>query len=115
MTAASSSDKTRTFLASDELWQPFLQLVPLVEQSNGSVRLRRFIQEYLAEYRVFWAREAPEIDPTEKFIAWFECDECDQPHRLLPDPSDKRTHAPWGCDVLKARQDRLEKLKESSK
>lgn len=115
MTAASPSDKTRTFLAPDELWLPFLQLVPQVEQSNGSVKLRKFIAEYLDEYRVFWAAEAKEIDPTEKPIAWYECDECDMPHRLLPNPNDPRTHAPWGCSVLKARQDRLDKLKESTK
>jgi hypothetical protein len=115
MTAASPGDKTRTFLAPDELWQPFLQLVPLVEQSNGSVRLRKFIADYLGEYKVFWAPEAPEIDPEEKPIAWYECDECNDVHRVFPNPNDKRTHAPWGCSVLKARQDRLEKLKESTK
>lgn len=116
MTAASpSDDKTRTFLAPDELWKPFLQLVPLVDQSNGSVRLRRFIQEYLDEYRVFWAAEAKEIDPEKKPIAWYECDEHNDVHRLFPNPNDERTHAPWGCSVLKARQDRIEKLKESTK
>jgi hypothetical protein len=115
MTAASPGDKTRTFIAPDELWLPFLKLVPQVEQSNGSVRLRKFIADYLDEYRVFWAPEAKEIDPHEKPVAWYECDECDMPHRLLPDPHDPRTHAPWGCSVLKARQDRQEKLKESVK
>lgn len=115
MTAASPTDRARNFLAPDELWLPFLQLVPLAEKSNASARLRQFVQEYLDDYRVFWAPEAPEIDPEQKPIAWYECDECDQPHRLLPNLADARTHAPWGCSVLKARQDRLDKLKESTK
>lgn len=115
MTAASSTDRARNFVAPDELWFPFLQLVPLVEQSNGSVRLRRFIQEFLDEYKVFWAPEDPKIDPEKKPVAWYECDECNDVHRLIPNPNDERTMPPWGCSVLKARQDRLEKLKESSK
>ena len=115
MTAASPGDKARTFLAPDELWLPFLKLVPLVERSNGSVRLRKFLADYLNEYKVFWAAEAPEIDPEEKPVLWYECDEHNDVHRVFPDPDDARTHAPWGCSVLKSYQDRQEKLKESTK
>lgn len=98
-----ASDKPRTIRAPDEIWLPFLQLAGAAEKLSGSDVVRRQIQAYLDDYRVFWAPEHSNIDPDQKPIAWYECDECDDVHRL------SGRGAPWGCTVLKARQDRLDK------
>lgn len=96
-------DKPRTIRAPDEIWSPFLQLAQAAEKLSGSDVIRRQMQAYLKEYRVFWAPEHKDIDPAEKHVAWYECDECNDVHRL------SGRGAPWGCSVLKAHQDRLDK------
>ena len=105
----------RTIRAPDELWKPFLALARVAKQMDGSTWLRELIQAQLADYGVFWAPEHKDIDPEEKSIAWYECQEHGDVHRLVPNPDDKRTHNPWGCSVMKSRQDRLDAEKEASK
>lgn len=107
MTEPAAEDR-RTIRAPDELWVPFLALVRVAEKADGSTVLRRLMQEYLADYAVFWAPEHPDIDPDQKPIPWYECEEHQDVHRLVP-TADVRTHNPWGCSVTKSRQDRLEK------
>jgi hypothetical protein len=93
----------RSLRIPDELWFPFLELVPQVEHTGASAQLRKMIQTYLANYKVFWAPEHPDIDPQKQSIAWYECDECNDVHRL------SGKGAPWGCSVVKAHDDRLKK------
>ena len=106
------ADKPRTIRAPDAVWKPFLQLAQVAETLSGSDVLRRAMQEYLTRYRVFWAPEHPDIDPEQKPVAWYECEEHQDVHRLVP-TTDERTRAPWGCSVTKSFQDRIEK--ESTK
>lgn len=105
----------RTIRAPDELWKPFLALARVARQMDGSTWLRELIQAQLADYAVFWAPEHKDIDPQERPVPWFECEEHQDVHRLLPDPNDPRTQIPWGCSVIKSRQDRLDKEKENAK
>lgn len=91
----------RTVRVPDELWVPFQDLVKTVEHATTSVPLRRFIRSYLDDYKVFWAPEHPDLDPSEAPIPWYECVECDDVHRL------SGVGAPWGCSVTKSRDDRL--------
>ena len=93
----------RTFRIDESLWSPFLELIAQVEHTGASSMIRRWISEYLNEYRVFWAPEHADIDSAETPIAWYDCVECNMPHRL------NGVGAPWGCSVLKARDDRREK------
>lgn len=97
------------FACPDDTWKPFGALMPIVTGASASAALRKHIQDTLKEYRVFWAPEHKAIDPDEKPVAWYECDECNDVHRLVPDPADPRQAPPWGCSVLKAHQDRVEK------
>lgn len=91
----------RTIRVNSDLWDGFLALT-LALDPNGSAsgRLRALMQELLDEYAVFMAPEAEEIDPAAPRIAWYDCEEHDQPHRVLG-------QQPWGCSVAKAREDRL--------
>lgn len=102
MTAAIPPEpqKPTTVKLQESLWEPFKQLVEQTEQAPASVVLRRYIQNYLHEYRVFWAEAAPD---TPVKVAWYDCLECDEPHRL------DGVGTPWGCTVTKAHQDRKAK------
>jgi len=95
-----AADPVRPFRAPDDLWKPFVELARVAERLSGADVLRRLMQEFLDKYRVFWAPEHEAVDPTMPMIAWYECDECDDVHRLSGE------HAPWGCSVVKALQDR---------
>lgn len=92
--------QTRTFRAPPEVWKPFVQLVPIVEQSDASTVLRKWMADYLERYGVFWEAERP---GSTVMVAWYDCEECNQPHRL------DGTGAPWGCSVQKAYTDRQAK------
>lgn len=96
-------DPVRPFRAEDGLWKPFVEATEAVEGMSAAAVLRRAIREYLDTYKIFWAPEHAAIDHTETPIAWYECDECDDVHRL------NGKGAPWGCSVTKAHQDRLDK------
>lgn len=112
MAESQVTDDRRSFRAPDELWEPLLALAPVVDKTTAAATLRRLIQDYLHKYRVFWAEEHPDIDPEQKPVPWYECEECGDVHRLIPG-NDPRTQAPWGCSVTKSFQDRLEKEKEN--
>lgn len=105
MTTPDPPRKRQTLRVEDELWKPFLQATMAVERLSGAAVLRRDMQRYLDEYRIFWAEASP--GNPEK-VAWFDCVECDRPHRL------DGTGTPWGCTVTKARQDREEKARAAS-
>lgn len=99
MTAAVPPEprKPTTFKLPESIWEPFKQLTSITEQATASVVVRRYMKRYLDDYHVFWAEAAPD-DST--MVAWFDCEECDKPHRL------DGAGTPWGCTVTKARQDR---------
>lgn len=103
MTTTTAAPSPRTVRVADDLWVPFVALTALAEHAGASVVIRRFISEYIAEYGVFWAPEHKDIDPAEKPTAWYDCIECDMPHRL------SGLNTPWGCSVTKARDDRRER------
>jgi hypothetical protein len=92
----------RNLRAHDEVWMPFAELTQAAEKMGAAAVLRRFMMAYLEEYKVFWA-PADKDNPASESVAFYECDECDLPHRL--DGSDKI----WGCSVLKAHSDRMAK------
>lgn len=101
MTTPSSDRATlpRTMRIDPELWFPFQELCRQVAKTNASTQLRRWISDWLEEYRVFWAEDP--VTPG-KWVAWYECESCDTSHRLSGD------NAPWGCSVTKSYSDRRE-------
>lgn len=92
----------RSLRVPDEVWYPFLELIRQVEHIGASAKIRMWMMSYLAEYKVFWAPELKDVDPYERPIPWYECVECNNVHRL------SGAFAPWGCSVVKARDDRKE-------
>lgn len=93
----------RHFRAPDDLWKPLVEVAKTAEKLSAADILRRLMADYLQDYRVFWAPEHPDVDSEQRPVAWYECNECDDVHRV------SGVGAPWGCSVVKARQDRLDK------
>lgn len=93
----------RTIRVNHELWESFTALVTALDpNSSASAKIREMMKSFVDDHAVFMAAEHESIDPTTPLIPWYDCEEHDQPHRLLGGQ-------PWGCSVAKARADRLAK------
>lgn len=86
-------ERQRALRVGDEHWKPFLAAARLGEEVTANAVMLRMIKSYNKEWGVFLADG----------VLYYECEECDQAHRL------DGQGAPKLCSVQKAHDDRMEK------